>query len=349
MSLSYSSRILVAAVLLAVLTVAFTGCGGGNNNTIYQQVVERASWFSNSITFSSFGGNSLPYIWAMASSGSGQTVLTPALTGTPLPPQGGLEPWYSPTGTQIAFSGQRSPATTNGIYIMSSAGESSGISRMSPDDATGVDQQPFWVPAAGPFASQVVYSTSRTVNASASGGRGRIVAQVASTGGALTMLVDIPGRTATWAAISRDGTKLAYTVYDGVWNFNSAPATANIYVKDISGTIVPSAPGTLVTSADPTTPTVERTDRNEAPSFSLDGTQVAFHSNRGLTFSIYRSGSLDGTLAPTLLATALTGSGDGYPVYSPDGTRILYNSARELVTMSSVDGSGSATLTTRYQ
>ena len=57
MSLSYSLRILVAAALLAVLTVAFTGCGGSGNNTIFQQVVERASWVGGAITFASFGGN----------------------------------------------------------------------------------------------------------------------------------------------------------------------------------------------------------------------------------------------------------------------------------------------------
>ena len=345
MSLSYSFRIFAAAVLLVVLTVGFTGCGGSGANTIYQQVVERASWIGNAVTFASFGGNSVPFIWSMASDGAGQTVLTPALT-TGLP-EGGIEPWYSPNGSQIAFAGQRSPATTNGIYIMAAAGESTSIARLSPDDATGVDYQPFWVPALGLFASQVVYTTTRTVNTSLSGGRGRIVAET-TTGGTITMLVDIAGKTATWGAVSRDGNWLAYTLYDGVLNLNSAPPAANIYVKSITAGFDPTTTGTLVTTKSPSDLT-PRTDRNEAPSFSADGAQIAFHSNRNGTFSIFRSVSLTGAVAPVVLATALTGNGDGYPVYSPDGTRILYNASRQLTTINSTDGSGAVVITNRYQ
>jgi Tol biopolymer transport system component len=345
MSLSSSLRAFAVAALLVVLAVGIIGCGGSGSNTIYQQVVERATWSGNSIAFASFGGSSIPYIWLMNSDGSSQTVLTPALDAAL--PQGGVEPYYSPTGTQIAISGRRSPATTNGIYIMAAVGETSGISRLSPDDATGLDQQPFWVPAAGQFASQVAYTTSRTVGASASGGRGRIVVQN-PTGGAITMLVDIPGRTATWAAVSRDGTKLAYTVYDGVWNLTTAPATANIYVKDITGTVDPAATGTLI-STQSTTNLTERADRSEAPSFSATGDQIAFHSNRNGTFSIFRSVDLTGAQTPVVLATALSGNGDGYPVYSPDGTRIVYNGSRQIITINSTDGSGAATLTTRFQ
>ena len=92
------------------------------------------------------------------------------------------------------------------------------------------------------------------------------------------------------------------------------------------------------------------------PNWSPDGTQIAFHSRRDdpLGEEIYRMNS-DGSNVVRLTNNTgpVQGSFDIFPAWSPDGTRIVWNSGRangpdgfgEIYTMNATDGSGIVRIT----
>lgn len=84
---------------------------------------------------------------------------------------------------------------------------------------------------------------------------------------------------------------------------------------------------------------------DENPSWSPDGQQIAFDSNRDGNYDIYvmntdGSNIVQLTKSPTALLWELvliSTSGDGYPVWSPDGSQIAFISDRENDMMSYID------------
>jgi Tol biopolymer transport system component len=145
----------------------------------------------------------------------------------------------------------------------------------------------------------------------------------AQTGG-LTQLTDTEGRFSLTAAISGDGTKVAFRS-NANWTGDNADLGWEIFLLDV-------AAGTFTQVTDTTDPTLYGT-----PSVDDDGSRIAFHSRANLTgangdgnYEIF----LYDAASDSLLEVTDTSGGFNVRNQSPsldgDGTRIAFNSTANL-------------------
>ncbi len=297
------ARVYVLLALVFTAMIVMAGCGGDSGSTVFQNVSERASWGIGRIAFASFGGNALLYVYRINDGGGGLVLLTPSDNDEDLSDEGGRHPVFSPDGTQIAISSRR--GETPAIYLIGAErGDRDGIQRVTNDAGDGWDSEPNFHPA----GDRIVFTSTRR----AANGDIRIV-NVDGTNDVPLVETDAEEH---WGAISPDGTRLAYQ--------SDLNGNTDIYLKDIStlgqAGFDPTAPGTRLTDSP---------YRDEAPSWSPDGTKIAFHTNRNGDFDIFMMNS-DGTGQVAVTADQRS---DGYPVFNPAGDRLVITRDRELWTI----------------
>jgi Tol biopolymer transport system component len=313
--------------VVVALVVALTGCGS-NTQSVFQNVFDRPTWSptGTQLAFESVGGNALFFIWSVNSAGGSLTVLTPQLTDTTNPNQGGKMPAWSPSTTTAEMA---MVATLNGggqaLYLINPVVVSSTpILKLTDDSVVGADSQPSW----SADASKIVYVSNKV------SGHFEIFTVNPAVGAAsITRVLDFAtvGDDAQWPVFSPDGTKIAFQKSVGA----TVTTNTQIWVYD-------TVAHTLTNLTPPTVPA--NLDRNDAPSWSPDGTTIAFDSNRNGTFDIWSMSATAGSNLKHLTADARS---DGFPVYSKDGTHLAFTRDRELWTMNA-DGTNQLQLTQRF-
>lgn len=298
----------LTALLLALSLVAaalLVGCGGDSGATIFQNVSERVSWgVIGKIAFASFGANGLLYVYTINDNGGGLLLLTLSDDDLDLNDEGGRHPAFSPDGARIAISSRR--AESPAIYLIDATRAAQNpLSAVTSPAGTGADTEPSFTPDGG----RIVYTSTRRA------GDGDI--RIINTDGTGMLPLIQTDADEHWGVVSPDGKWLAYT--------SDAAGNTDIWVKDISNfadaAYDPTDPGTNLTA--------NSAFRDEAPSWSPDGATLAFHSNRNGDFDIFLMNA-DGSDQAAVTADARS---DGYPVFSPDGTRLAITRDREIWTV----------------
>jgi Tol biopolymer transport system component/serine/threonine protein kinase len=210
------------------------------------------------------------------------------------PPAGWLgdsSPVVSPDGSRLAFVRTVSLAVQD-IYVM-------GFADRRPRRLT-FDGRSIFGLAWSPLSGKLIFSSPRR-------GTSRLW-QIKPSGGEPEPLAGGIGENATFIAVSRQGTRLAYTrsvIDTNVWRYpipGKAPAGAE--------------PARLLAS----------TRHEQGPKYSPDGRRIAFSSNRSGTQEIWVSDQ-DGVNANRL--TSFGGPPTGSPAWSPDGRNLAFDSRPE--------------------
>ena len=308
------SKSVVAGLLLALVVVLVAGCGGGNNQKVFDWALERAVWNSDGsrIAFTALGGNSLDYIYSVDGSGGSRSLLTQSDNDADLTDEGGKQPAWSPNGASIAMTATRGapPTASQSIYVIDASGGSTTSEVAVTNPATGgADAQSNWIDN----SSLVFVSTKGTAGGVwdlfriNSNGTGRApVFAVPST-------VDIQ-----WP--DQRGTKVVYQKLMG----DPINDTAIAFYDTVGLT------ETVVGSTD------TNGFRDEHPSFNSLGTRIVFASNRNGTFDIW---IMDANAGGTNLAQLTSGqASDGYPVFSRDDTKIVFMRDQEVWTKDLASG-----------
>ena len=197
------------------------------------------------------------------------------------------DPAWTADGTRIAFESDRDG--TLEIYSMMVDGSDLTRLTFSNPDEGFINVEPVW----SPDGSRIAFASNRAGNAH--------IYVMNADGSGVQRLSDVPGQGPEW---SPDGARVAFTSIDEAGNFD-------VYTVDADGSNL-----TRLTR----TPAVDA-----EPSFSPDGTRIAFRSERDGNPEIYVMNA-DGS-SPVRLTNNL--AEDGEPAWSPDGTRITFRSFRD--------------------
>ncbi len=302
---------ILIALVLSVLTF-MAGCGGGDDNIIFQNVSERAAWGTlGKVAFASWGGNEIRYIYSLLETGGGITLLTWSDNDDDWADEGGKHPAYRPDGAVIAMSARR--GANDGIYTMDATNgdrlAAATLITAPPND--GADTMPTW----SPDSQTIVFVTTETTG-------DMQLATVAPDGTGRAILRSEPGVDLLWPSYTRDGTMILYerrargAEQSDIWAYDVAAATFQEVLATPFDEGAPAAgPGQI-----PGGPPV-----------------VLFHSNRhSVKYDLYAM-DLDVANLPLgdadVRAVTQTSRSDGYPIWSPDGTHVGFIRDRELWTM----------------
>ena len=319
------SKLVAVGLVLVVAAVLLSGCSGGNNQAVFQWVVDRTSYnpAGARVAFASLGGNGVLYVYSISSSGGNLTLLTPTDNDNDLTDEGGKQPAWSPDGADLAIVARR--GGTQAIFVIDpSTGASRREVKLTSDDVAvpGADAQPNWKSD----SSQIVYVSTK----SSPTGRWEIhIMNRDGTGDTLVARAD-DVNDAQWPAFSPDGTQIIYQ--------SRVDATR----VDTSLRSVPVGGG-ATTEIDATENDSVR-ETSPAPVATAGGTEVAFSSNCNGDFDIWTM-NLDGTGAVALTDDTRS---DGFPVWNPAGTRIAFTRDQEVWTMAA-NGTDQKQLTKRFE
>ena len=341
-------RMLIVTVTLVAMAVVLNGCSSSSGGTVYLNVLQRTAWqqvANGRLALASLGGNSLPYIYQISDNGSGLALLTPSFNQNPPVNvlEGGTNPSFSPDGTVIAFVSRRggpNNASSTIYSILTAAGDRSSVSsplQPLPDDSTttGGDSQPNW----SPDGSKVIYTSTR-INGTNS------FRTVPAEGGTPTD-VFADGNDNQWPCYNpANPNQIVFQSNAGLTGIVdpvTGQAPTGVFILDTSQPLAPGTNPVRIAAATPDHFT------DGAPSWSSDGSKIAFHSDRSGRAS---SGDFDiwiyNVADQTLVHVTNDARSDGYPVWNWDGSRIAFTRDRELWTCAA-DGSDQKRLTRRFQ
>jgi len=196
-------------------------------------------------------------------------------------------PCWSPDGTRIAYYHYRSE-TTWAIFVMNA----DGTDPRQLTDYVAKDIEPVW----SPDGSRIAFASSRT------GKRQNIYLMNADGSNIQRLTYGDDDYGSTW---SPDGRRIAFV--------SNRDGDYEIYVLDVADALQNGANSRLQKLTD-------NSYDDLAPDWSLDGTRIAFMSNRDGNEEIYTLKS-DGTDLRRLTNDPV---GDWFPAWSPDGKQLLF-------------------------
>jgi len=356
---------LVSAGKVAV-TVVNPAPGGGASSAATFTVAPATVTFQSSRALDGSDAantNSVSNVWVVNPDGTGTAALT-KLTSTFAST---FNPVWSADGSKIVFSSGRALDGTNAdntngtrnVWVVNSDG--SGASHLTGITANGTSNDfPLW----SPDGSKIIFQSARKLDGSDNLSANFItnIWVVNSDGsGSATALTKTTatGTSNESAAWSPDGSKIAFASFralDGSDAVNTN-GTKNIWIMKADGSGI--TPLTKLTAVG--------TD-SDVPSWTPDGSKVVFISGRALdgsdavnTFGTANAWLVNADGSGATAVTKLSGSaaeGVGTPKASPDGSKIVFVSARALdgtdalntnktqnIWVANVDGSGATPLT----
>jgi len=218
------------------------------------------------------------------------------------------EPAYSPNGNKIAFQSNRSGNWD--IYTVNATGSTANLTQITTNQA--VDRDPNW----SPDGSRIVFSSNR-------GGGDEQIWEVGSTGTEVNPdQISSAPHAHRRPAYAPDGNRIVFQMFSG--GFPTPQPNWNIW------TARPNSPGSYERITSDLAP-------DEEPAFSPDGSRIAFSSRRfdpdpntppALTdiFSATPSGVEDNLVE--IGETTNNLADDEKPAFSPDGSKIVFDSNR---------------------
>ena len=276
--------------------------------------------------------NGTSNIWVVNTDGTGLTPLTTATAGN----AGSYQPQWSPDGTKIAFDSMRktdgtdaaNTNNTSNIWTMNADG--TALTALTTTTAMNASSNsPQWSPDGTKIAFESSRATDRT-NAANTNNTGNI--WVVNTDG--TGLTPLTTTTANYALSripqwSPDGTRIVFQSHrktDGT-DADNTNNTTNIWMVNANGTGL--TPLTIITA---------NFAGSDDPQWSPDGTKIVFDSTRTTngndaantnnTSNIWTMNA-DGSGIIALTTTTSSGALSEFPQWSPDGTKIVFDSARK--------------------
>lgn len=310
-------KVLLAGILcLAMLVIA--GCGGNNNQTVFQNVFDRPSYSptGSRVAFESVGGNGLFYIYSVDQNGGNLVLLTPSLNDpNDLNHEGGKMPAWSPNeaNNEMVMVARRGDGG-QALYLINPTNPSINAVAITDPAVPGSDSQPNW----SADGNTVLYVSNK--------GTDHYTIWTVNRDGTNAHQIYDPGTDAQWPDFSPDGTKIIFQL--GIASQNTDTA---IVIIDANGT-------------NPVTFYAGDGLREEAPWFSPDGTRFVYHSNRYGDFDILNASAVDGGDIVRLTSDSRS---DGYPNWNGVVNRIAFTRDRELWTMAA-DGTDQQELTRRF-
>jgi Tol biopolymer transport system component len=316
-------RLVVTLACLLGLVTLLVGCGSGSDARVFLTLFQRASWSPEAngrLALAAYGGNGLLYVYSMTPTGGGLFLMTPSLNDKNNLLEGGQHPSHSPSGDRVAFVSRRAVAGNTGnslaLYTMSAQlGDKAGLVKITSDTTSGADTQPNW----SPDGTRIIYSTTRVT------GIPHLRAARADGSGEIGDILN-DGEANEWPCFNPLNPN--QIVYQSTRD-QTAPDATGIFIYDIAAATY--------------TPIAVSQYADGGPSWSPDGSMIAFHSNRSGDYDLYIWRLADSAL----LRVTNDSRSDGFPVWNADGTRLAFTRDRELWT-TNLDGTDQKQLTARF-
>jgi Tol biopolymer transport system component len=336
----------LAAPGKVTVTVLNPAPGGGTSNTVTFTIAPDTISFQSSRAVDGSDATNAPNstlnIWAINSNGSGAMPLTKitALNASSVGPAP-----LSPDGSKVVFSSARALDGSDAANTQSS--ENVWVANADGSGATPLTKltfpnpcclQPVW----SPDGSKVVFISLQALDGTNAGNATANVWVMNADGSSPTPLTKLTasGAGSFQPAWSLDGSKIVFgsSRADDGSNAANTNNTENIWVMNADGS-----------SPTPLTKLTAVGADNFRPSWSPDGSKIAFNSTRALdgsdaanapnaTWNIWVMNADGSSQVPLTKITAASASSVGPAPWSPDGTKVLFSSERAL------DGSDAANI-----
>jgi TolB protein len=330
----------LAAPGKVTVTVINPAPGGGTSNAVIFTVAPDTISFQSSRALDGSDATNSPNstlnIWVINPDGSGAMPLT-KLTANLFASNIGPAPW-SPDGSKVVYGSQAAldgsdGANTNfsfNVWVANADG--SGATPLTKLTFAGDSccLQPVW----SPVGSKIAFLSRQALDGSNAGNSSPNIWVISADGSGGVPLTKLTagGAGSFQPAWSPDGSKIVFGSSRALDGSNAANtnSTENIWVMNADGS-----------NATPLTKlTAVRAD-SFRPTWSPDGSKIAFNSTRALdgsdatnapnsTWNIWVMKADGSSQVPLTKITAATADSVGPAPWSPDGTKVLFESERAL-------------------